>query len=442
MSTKDLKRVLGFGDLMGVASGQIIGAGIMSLTGIAIAATGRSANIAFLISTIFIVLAHIPLVLYNSTLRLRGGMYTILSTFVGQRWAGFWIITQIVGNISVSLYAISLAQYIAVLLPGISETVIALVMLTVFFIVNYLSVSGAAKFQQAMMIILLVALAVFVFFGIPHVQWSTYFQNPGFTTDGIMGLLQTSTLLVFATGGAELITDLSGEAKNPKKDIPIVMLVSTLGIAVIYAVICTVAAGILPIEVVANQTLGVVAKEFLPHPLFVFFITGGGIFAIATTLNAKIGTMSKPLLQACDDGWFPKKLATLSKHKTPTYLLLFYYLVGAIPIIFNVSMGVIASTAVIISMVTRLIISINLYKIPQNFPEEWKESVFYVSAKNLIILSVVASCSSITMVVLLTLKAPYYQIIGTFITIFVATIFMNVRYKKIKDTIEISYETK
>ena len=152
--------------------------------------------------------------------------------------------------------------------------------------------------------------------------------------------------------------------------------------------------------------------------------------------------MSKPLLQACDDGWFPKKLATLSKHKTPTYLLLFYYLVGAIPIIFNVSMGVIASTAVIISMVTRLIISINLYKIPQNFPEEWKESVFYVSAKNLIILSVVASCSSITMVVLLTLKAPYYQIIGTFITIFVATIFMNVRYKKIKDTIEISYETK
>ena len=442
MSTKDLKRVLGFGDLMGVASGQIIGAGIMSLTGVAIAATGRSANIAFLISTGFVILSLIPLVLYNSTLRLRGGQYTILSTFVGQRWAGFWIITQIVGNISVSLYAISLAQYIAVLLPGISETVIALVMLTLFFGVNYFGMSGAAKMQQVMMGILLLALGTFVVFGTPHVQWGTYFQNPGFTTDGVLGLFQTATLLVFATGGAEVITDLSGEAKNPKKDIPIVSIVSTLGIAVLYAVICTVAAGILPVEAVANQTLGVVAKEFLPHPLFVFFVTGGGIFAIATTLNAKIGTMSKPLLQACDDGWFPQKLATLSKYKTPTYLLIFYYFVGVIPIIFNVSLAVIASTVVLISQLARLIMSINLYKIPQKFPEEWKESTFNMSARNLIISSVVASCSSIAMLVLLTLKAPSYQIIGTFITIFVATIFMNVRYKKIKDTIEESYETK
>ena len=41
-STKQLKHVLGFGDLMGAAVGQIIGAGIMTLLGSAIAMTGRS----------------------------------------------------------------------------------------------------------------------------------------------------------------------------------------------------------------------------------------------------------------------------------------------------------------------------------------------------------------------------------------------------------------
>ena len=40
-STKQLKQVLGFWDLMGASVGQIIGAGIMTLLGAAIAMTGR-----------------------------------------------------------------------------------------------------------------------------------------------------------------------------------------------------------------------------------------------------------------------------------------------------------------------------------------------------------------------------------------------------------------
>ena len=46
-STKDLARTLGKKELMGIAIGQIIGAGIMSMMGVAIAMTGRSANLAF-----------------------------------------------------------------------------------------------------------------------------------------------------------------------------------------------------------------------------------------------------------------------------------------------------------------------------------------------------------------------------------------------------------
>ena len=48
-STKDLKRVLGFWDLMAIATGAIIGSGIMSLTGIGIGRTGRSIFVAFII---------------------------------------------------------------------------------------------------------------------------------------------------------------------------------------------------------------------------------------------------------------------------------------------------------------------------------------------------------------------------------------------------------
>ena len=41
-STKDLKRTLGFKELLGTCIGAIIGTGIMSLTGAGIGMTGRS----------------------------------------------------------------------------------------------------------------------------------------------------------------------------------------------------------------------------------------------------------------------------------------------------------------------------------------------------------------------------------------------------------------
>jgi len=47
-----LKRTLGFWDLMGISVGQIIGAGIMSSTGIALGMTGTGVVLAYAISPI------------------------------------------------------------------------------------------------------------------------------------------------------------------------------------------------------------------------------------------------------------------------------------------------------------------------------------------------------------------------------------------------------
>lgn len=46
---------------MSAAIGQIIGTGIMSLTGIAIAMTGRSVPISFVLSTLFVLAYSLPM---------------------------------------------------------------------------------------------------------------------------------------------------------------------------------------------------------------------------------------------------------------------------------------------------------------------------------------------------------------------------------------------
>lgn len=83
-STKELKRTLGFWDLMGASVGQIIGAGIMSLTGVAIGMTGRSAPLAFVLSAVMVLISWYPLTLINTTARFRGGQYSIIGSLLGE----------------------------------------------------------------------------------------------------------------------------------------------------------------------------------------------------------------------------------------------------------------------------------------------------------------------------------------------------------------------
>ena len=102
----------------------------------------------------------------------------------------------------------------------------------------------------------------------------------------------------YTCDGAQGITSLSAEAKNPTKDIPRVMLLSTVGIAVFYGLLGVVAAGVLPVEQVANQPLTVVAGTILSKPLYYLFVIGGAWMALITTLNSSIASCTKPLMQA------------------------------------------------------------------------------------------------------------------------------------------------
>ena len=226
-------------------------------------------------------------------------------------------------------------KYALALLPtGGSQKVIALIVGTLFFVLNYFGVDLMAKIQNLLVIVLLISLTMFAVFGLPSVDFGTYFSNADglFLSDGVTGFLTATAYLGFATGGATVILGVSAECKNPTKDIPFVIVTSTVGVALLYGLVATTASGVLPVAEVANQPLTLVAAEILPKPLYIFFIVGGAMFALATTLNSQIMSATKPIMQACEDGWFPKSLAELSRYKTPWKIMLIFYIVLVVPI--------------------------------------------------------------------------------------------------------------
>ena len=380
-STKDLARVLGKKELMGIAIGQIIGAGIMSMMGVAIAMTGRSANLAFMLSAVFTMCTFFPSIFITSCIRMRGGMYTQMAIFAGDKFAGYYSVVYFITNMSLAMYALSFAEYALALLPsGGSEKVIALIVGTAFFVLNYFGVDLMAKIQNLLVIVLVLSLAMFAVFGLPSVDLANYFSNADglFLSDGITGFLTATAYLGFATGGATVILGVSAECKNPTKDIPFVIIVSTCAVAVLYGFVATVASGVLPTEQVMNQPLTLVAQQILPTPLYILFIVGGAMFALATTLNSQIMSCTKPVMQSCEDGWFPTSLATLSKFKTPYKILIIYYIILVVPILLDLEIAQISSIVQILGYVNNLILTTTAMKLPKMFPEAWEKSAFHV----------------------------------------------------------------
>lgn len=436
-STKQLKQVLGFWDLMGAAVGQIIGAGIMTLMGAALALTGRSVPIAFLIGAIIIVFMNLPLIIICGTVRVRGGQYTMTAMLAGEKLSGVFSIVFAFQNVSLSMYALSFASYFISLFGFGSEKTIALVILTLFFVLNCLGIDKFAKVQNIIVACLVVALAVFAAFGVGEIK-PGYFAHDTFMTGGMMGLMQAGGLLTFAIGGGNCVVNLSAEAKRPTIDIPLAMIVSTLFVAVLYGFMAFVAAGVLPLDQVAGENLSVVAKEILAYPIYVFFIVCGAGFALISTMNSQFAWAPKPIMQACDDGWLPAKLAKLSKWNTPIVLLGILYVLGVVCILTGLSVAVIGNMALIAGGVMQLIINVYLWKLPRIVPDEWAASKFKLSPVLLMALTIVSSLAAILMIYLnATTLSRTLQLLNL-VVIVGAFVFAFLRHKRVH--MDISYE--
>lgn len=385
-----LKKVLGFWDCMGIGIGQIIGSGIMSLTGICIALTGAGTPLAFLLAAVLVICPNMVLAVLGSAVPATGGMYTYVRDYIGKKTAFYYLALLVAGQLVLAMFAITFATYFCSLVPGVSETLVGVAILTLCYVMNLFGVDMAAKLQNILVAVLIAAMAIFVIFGMPKVDWSTFTAPGAIMPNGLIGFLTGASLLTFATGGAEFLSELGGEMKNPGRDLPRAMIGSTILVAIIYAFIGVVAVGVLPVEQVAGESLVQVAQAVLPTPLYIFFIVGGGMFAVASTLNATFTWCTKGLLIAAEEGWLPSKAAAISKRGTPWVLLTIFYIVGLVPIVTGLSLETISRLGNGLSLIYVMFPIATGYIIHKKNPTAMANTTFKISRNVLMVLTTVA----------------------------------------------------
>lgn len=363
---------------IGVAVNQIIGGGIVSLTGVAIALTGGGVAWAYILGCLAVVIATIPYATLGAADPQIGAMYVWPSRILHPAAGLFSLWALMMALTSLSLYGLAAGQYMHALNPWFNESAVAIGLILVFYFANLMGAAISASVGIVLLGVLLMGFGVFIVYGMAHLDWAAY---PPVLPNGFLKLLQAAALLTFATGGAVGVAELGHEMKNPGRDIPLAMVGGTALVGIVYVLIALPAAGILPIDQVANQPLSRVAEEFLPHGLWIFFILGGAMVALISTMNSQLLWGSKSVIIACDEGWLPSWVGTVNQRfGTPHVVLTLLLLVGIAPVLLGIDLGSVGAVAAAFTQVIFVLVIIASLKFRYDAREKYAASPFRLPA--------------------------------------------------------------
>ncbi|GAA6482534.1 APC family permease [Enterocloster aldenensis] len=432
---------LGIKELTSLAAGQVIGAGVVTLVGQAIGVTGRSVWLAYATAILLGFCIIFPYIMLSSMIRVKGGNYTFVSTILGDRWGGMYGMAFTLNMFACGMFGLSMGTYMNAIFPFLNVKVVAVVMVTLFWIINMMGVSFMAKFQNIMSLFLFLGLGLFIVIGLFHMRPGTFdLSSPEFFTNGADGFFNAVLLLVFSCTGQSFVVAFSKEARNPKRDVPFAIIAATGIILFLYTMIAIVASGVLPIDQVAGKPLTEVARTLMSRPLYYAFVIGGPIMALATTLNSSYSVFSRPFHQMTRDGWFPGKLGQTNKAEAPYRILVLMYIIAVLPILLNLSISTITSNVVLVGRIADVVAIIAVIRLPKVLPDAWENRYFRMSKPVFYVVMALCLCATLFAIVLSLRSITTTLAVVTIVLIILFFVYATLRQKSGKVHMEKSYE--
>jgi basic amino acid/polyamine antiporter, APA family len=354
-SEKGLKKTLTASGLVALGIGAIIGAGLFSITGLAASMNaGPAITISFLVAALGCVFAGLCYAEFSSMIPVAGSAYTYSFATMGEfvAWIIGWdlVLEYAVGAATVS---ISWSRYLGKFLSGYGIHIDDAYLLSPFeggiinvpavFIVMLMSLilmrgTKESALVNAIIVFLKVAVVlIFIAVGWQYIKpenYSPYIpENTGkFGEFGFSGIIRAAAIVFFAYIGFDAVSTAAQEAKNPKRDMPIGILLS-LGICtILYILFAHVMTGVVNYQAfagkdgiapvaIAVESMGTVGANGMITPAYPWLnnaillaILGGYASVILVMLMGQ----SRVFFSMSKDGLMPKVFSEVhSKFRTP-----------------------------------------------------------------------------------------------------------------------------
>jgi amino acid transporter len=323
-----LKREIGQLGFGAIARNGTIGAGIFALPAIAIERAGLFSPWIYVACGLLIMLIVFVFARVASYIRDTGGPVTYATTAFGP-FAGFqagWLLT-LSRAAAFAANAHLMVTYAGWFWPPLSDgswhmaaVGIVCVVLTV---INVIGVRQGMLAIFALTLLKLLPLVLLVFLGISQ-------TNPEIFTAAeippLDSLGETMLIIFYAFVGFESAVIPAGEARNPRRDIPLALVRTILAITIFYFLIQVVTISVAP-DIAGSKTPLADVAMVLMGTAGAAILTLGAVFSISGNLTASM--LSAPrMLYAMGQlgslpGWFG---AIHSRYQTPANAILFYAL--------------------------------------------------------------------------------------------------------------------
>lgn len=362
-----LKRVLGPWSLVALGVGVIIGAGLFSITGtVAAGYTGPAITLSFAIAAIGCCFAGLCYAEFASMIPVAGSAYTYSYATMGELIA--WIIgwdLVLEYTVAATTVSISWSRYLVVFLEGIGinlpSTLTAcpwdggIVNIPAFLIVALMSLflirgtEGSSIFNGFIVFLKVTVILTFVVLGWKYINTANYTPyipaNTGTLGEfGISGVLRGAAIVFFAFLGFDAVSTAAQETKNPKRDMPVGILMSLLICTILYMAFAHVMTGvahytdfegqqgIAPVAVAIDH-MGHADASGIIHPDYPWLnraIVLAILFGYCSVIMVTLLGQSRVFLSMSRDGLLPPFFSHIhEKYRTPARSnLLFMVLVG------------------------------------------------------------------------------------------------------------------
>lgn len=427
---KQLSRVLGFWDVLFIAVGQVIGAGAVALTGVAIGMTGPGVFWAYICASLLALMTSMLAMIAGSVLPVVGAYYVWPARLCGG-WFGSaaLFLVLMVAVVSISLFGSAFGLYLHPIFPFLSQNSWGIVMIILIFLLNYFGLRIASVLQTILVLVMLSAFAIYVGFAVPDMEVSDL--SPAMP-NGVMGFVTAVFVLKFATTGATTIVSLGGEMKNPHRDIPLVVICSTLLVGLIYAFIAFASIAVLPWTEMIDQPLTLAGQAFLPGWALTFFLIGGAAVALATTLNASIMQVPRNFMVAAWDQLIPEKLGEMNSNGVPWFMLNIVLILGLMPLILGLDINAIARAVGIATALPTIIILWSVTRIPKIFPEAYAKADFTLNRFWIWVLFILSTISVVIGVIILAQGLTVPVLVTLLIWVLISVGYYPVRRAQMK----------
>jgi amino acid transporter/mannitol/fructose-specific phosphotransferase system IIA component (Ntr-type) len=342
-----LKKELGLLDVFCLASGAMISSGLFILPGLAHARAGPAVIASYLLAALFALTGLLSQAELASAMPKAGGTYFYVKRTLGPAMGAVnGLVTWFSLTLKSAFALVGMAAFTSYIID-LDVRFIALVLCTIFVILNLIGAKEVARVQIALVLGLLAALAFYVIRGSSLV---TVENLAPFSPHGWGAVLSTAGFVFISYGGLLKVASVAEEVRDPGRVVPLGMILSLLVVGLLYVAVVFVTAGVMDDAKldISITPISDGAAVFMGRSGRIIF-GAAAIFAFISTANAGIMAASRYPLALSRDRLLPGLLGRINdRFNTPHLSILFTGLVMAIFLFVKLNMLVKAASAVMI----------------------------------------------------------------------------------------------